>query len=166
MLEEEGMRNNFSQLFYANSPRSETNISKGLAPFAGTWGTRIHNMPKPWNSSLLAPSSLLFLMRYSQREERGKGEFPHQTEPPQLSLLELRGRIRAWLSRVLWFMDVLPRVWGRDSSGSIMPGAPLACTDFPTGVTWLPKKSRSSEEHQGALCEPSFPDGLWVKLKM
>lgn len=63
MLEEEEMRNNFNQLFNANSTRSEMNISKGLAPFAGTRGTGLPDMPKPWNSSLLAPSSLLFLMR-------------------------------------------------------------------------------------------------------
>lgn len=132
MLEEEEMRNNVILLFPANSTQSEMSISEGLAPLAGTRGTRPHDVPKPWNSSLLAPSSLLFLMRQSLRErETGKGEFP-----PQLTLLELRGRIRAWLSRLPCFME---GPWRSPSQcvglGLLrtMPTAPLACTNLPSG---------------------------------
>lgn len=86
MLEEEEMRNNFNLLFYANSTRSEMSISEGLAPLAGTRGTRPQDVPKPWNSSLLAPSSLLFLMRQSQREEKAKENFhTSQSHPSSLS---------------------------------------------------------------------------------
>lgn len=71
-LEEEEVRNNFILLFSANSTQSEMSISEGLAPLAGTRGTRPHDVPKPWSSSLLAPSSLLFLMRQSLREREAK----------------------------------------------------------------------------------------------
>lgn len=126
------------------------NISKGLAPFAGTWGTRLSNVPKPCNNSLLAPSSLLFpneITPERRREGERRVSWPHQTESslqnqPQLSLLTLKRRTTVWLCGFLWHTGfwrgpgdtahTVPSMCGRGSSET--------CPALSSGMHRLPQR--------------------------